>query len=72
MSATSCCRSLPRCASCPARLADAARRRKRVEGVASVIDEVLCGGCARTLPPAVVDALAQLRDARSPRTAARV
>ncbi len=72
MGSTSCCRSLPRCASCPARLAEVARRRRRAEGVASVIDEVIAGPRGRALPPAVVDALAELRDARSARTPVRV
>ena len=71
MSATSCCRSVPRCASCPVRLAAAARRRRRVEGVALVIDDVLVGRCGRTLPPAVVEALDELRDARAVRAPAR-
>lgn len=72
MSATSCCRSLPRCASCPVRMAEAGRRRRRVEGVATVIDDVLIGRRGRALPPSVVEALAELRAARASRSTARV
>jgi hypothetical protein len=54
------------------RLAEAARRRRRVEGVATVVDDVLVGRCGRTLPPLVVDALTELRDARTGRAPARV
>jgi hypothetical protein len=59
-----CCRSMPRCANCPARLAAAARIRRELDEPAVLLAEVLGGRPARSLPPAVATALAELEHSR--------
>lgn len=61
---TTCCRSTPRCARCPARLALEAQSRERWEPRAALIDEIL-RGTPRELPPPVAAALAGLAEARA-------
>ena len=62
---TSCCRSLPRCASCPVVLAARARRQAQLDGRAALVEEMLLGRPARPLPEPVQHALLQLSAARS-------
>jgi hypothetical protein len=62
-----CCRSCPRCDTCPVLIAAAARARHRdVVTTSSLIDDVLCGvGLpGRTLPEPVLRTLEALDAAR--------
>ena len=61
---TTCCRSTPRCARCPVRLALEAQARERWDPRAALVHEVLRGS-ARELPPPVAAALAGLAQARA-------
>ena len=61
---TTCCRSLPRCSSCPVVLAARARAQQRNAGRAALVEEFLIGRPPRPLPPPVQTALEQLAAAR--------
>lgn len=61
---TTCCRSTPRCARCPVRLALEMRAREQMDARAALIDEVFRGTVA-PLPQPVADALTALAEARS-------
>jgi hypothetical protein len=65
----SCCRSMPRCASCPVRAAAASRGRHAGDDLAALLAEVLRGYPARPLPRSVAAALADLELARALRCA---
>ena len=60
----SCCRSLPRCATCPVVLAAAARRDRGLDASAALVTSILAGS-PPSLPRCVEEALAQLERARS-------
>ena len=62
----SCCRSCPRCADCPVRVAALARARANQKGVAALVDEVFAGRPPRPLPDPVTAALAAIGDLRRP------
>jgi hypothetical protein len=62
---TNCCRSLPRCASCPVVLAAQARRQAGLAGRAALVEEMLLGRPSRPLPEPVQHALVQLTAARA-------
>lgn len=59
-----CCRSMPRCASCPVLLAARARGRVMREADDALVTEVFSGTATRELPPCVRDALAVLDEKR--------
>lgn len=58
-----CCRSTPRCRTCPVLLAAQARNRAPQGALASVFDQIY-GPAQPRLPDAVSDALLALADAR--------
>jgi hypothetical protein len=60
-----CCRSTPRCATCPVRAAAVARTPAEGHEPAAVLAEMLRGSRARTLPQSVTAALADLERART-------
>jgi len=62
-----CCRSSPRCATCPVRASAAARKQRELGEPAALVAEILGGGPARGLPHSVGAALANLELARTPR-----
>jgi hypothetical protein len=62
---TRCCRSTPRCASCPVRAAAAAPRQASGDGPAALLSEIFARPRARALPQSVASALAQLELART-------
>ena len=55
-----CCRSCPRCADCPVRMAAARRAVVRRDQTRSLVEEILCGPPVRELPEPVIAALAGL------------
>ncbi len=59
-----CCRSLPRCAGCPVRAAEAARRQRQLDEPAVLVSEILGGRPVRQLPQGVASALAAIELAR--------
>jgi hypothetical protein len=59
-----CCRSSPRCAGCPVRVAAATRRDRRLTESAALVAEILGGRPATPLPAGVVEALERFRRAR--------
>jgi hypothetical protein len=62
---TTCCRSMPRCATCPVVLAARARARQRAAaGRAALVEEFLIGRPPRPLPEPVQAALQTLAAAR--------
>ena len=61
---TTCCRSTPRCARCPVRLALEARARGGWDPRALLVDEVF-RGASRELPAPVAAALTGLAEARA-------
>lgn len=61
---TTCCRSTPRCARCPVRLALEARARQAWAPRAALVDEIF-RGVPPQLPPPVSEALASLAEARA-------
>ena len=60
-----CCRSSPRCASCPVVLAARARGRFVRDRDETLFIEVFAGLPPRELPPCVTDALVQLDERRA-------
>jgi hypothetical protein len=60
-----CCRSVPRCADCPVRIAAAARWRSASDEPAALIGEILAGQPLPRLPESVTVALETLELARS-------
>jgi hypothetical protein len=62
-----CCRSSPRCATCPARAAAAARKPSDLDEPAALVAEIVGGRRAQHLPQSVAAALANLALARTPR-----
>jgi hypothetical protein len=62
-----CCRSAPRCADCPVRIAAAARSRAASDEPAALICEVLAGHPLPRLPHSVTAALETLELARATR-----
>lgn len=68
-----CCRSAPRCATCPVVLAARARRRLNSPEVAdALVTEILAGVPPRKLPPCVQQALGSLDERRFSRVPASV
>ena len=63
---STCCRSAPRCATCPVVLAARARGRFARETDDALVTEILAGAPPRELPACVREALAVL-DARPAR-----
>lgn len=59
-----CCRSTPRCASCPARAAIAVRKQPSGDEAAALLSEIFAAPRARPLPQSVTSALAELDLAR--------
>lgn len=59
-----CCRSAPRCASCPVLAVAAARRSAGGRDPSAVLVAAILGGSHRELPGCVHDALTQLDEAR--------
>jgi hypothetical protein len=62
---TRCCRSTPRCASCPVRAAAGARGQAAGDEHAALLSQIFAAPRARALPPSVATALAQLELART-------
>ena len=62
---TRCCRSTPRCASCPVYAIAASRRQTAGDETAVLIADLLRSPRARTLPASVASALVQLELART-------
>ena len=62
---TTCCRSLPRCASCPVVLASRVRAQQRAGDRAALVEEFLIGRGPRPLPEPVQSALQGLVAARA-------
>jgi hypothetical protein len=60
-----CCRSTPRCASCPVRAAVTARTHPCGDEAAALLSEIFAAPRARALPESVASALAQLELART-------
>ena len=54
----SCCRSAPRCATCPVVLAARARGRFVRDAQTALVEEILLGASPRALPTCVTEALA--------------
>jgi ferredoxin len=62
-----CCRSSPRCATCPARVSAAARKPSELGEPAALVAEIVGGRPTRDLPQSVAAALANLELARTAR-----
>jgi len=62
---TRCCRSTPRCASCPVRAAAVGHRQAVGDEHAALLSQIFAAPRARVLPPSVARALAQLELART-------
>jgi hypothetical protein len=62
-----CCRSAPRCADCPVRIAATARSRSAGDEPAALIGEILAGNPLPRLPDSVTAALETLELARATR-----
>jgi hypothetical protein len=60
-----CCRSTPRCASCPVRVAAAARKQRSGYEAAALLSEIIATPRTRALPQSVASALAELALART-------
>jgi hypothetical protein len=59
-----CCKSLPRCATCPVVLAARARGRFGLDTENALVSEIMTGAPPRTLPDCVEAALTALDDRR--------
>jgi hypothetical protein len=62
-----CCRSSPRCATCPVLVAAAVRKQRQLGEPAALVAEILSGRAERPLPAGIAAALASLELARTPR-----
>jgi hypothetical protein len=62
-----CCRSIPRCAACPARAATTVRAQQAADTPAALLAEILRSRPGRPLPRSVATALADLELARTAR-----
>ena len=60
-----CCRSLPRCGTCPVRLSALERRTVAASTAGTLVEEILRGRDPRPMPAAVVRALEIIGTAES-------